>query len=219
MSRSEYKLEYHGEKVALEQLIQQFLSVQGFKLTEKKGEQYYKAGDAVMGYKGFKYSIVEGAVVINAWILGIKEFALENAGLNILANTYKQDINGLLQEIEKVNQGMATTDYSVQQQNVSQQNLQNDNPNANGSYIQNLGAETQRKAETMAEVAFWISLVALLISCCGVVPGGILIFVDIALAIQGLKTRKKGKAIATLVMSGLSALLLIGYIVFRAMSM
>ena len=85
------------------------------------------------------------------------------------------------------------------------------------SLKEKLGSGVPGNKETMVIVGFVMSILGLVFSCFGVTYGAILLVLEFYFAIQGLKTSKKGLAIATLVLAGLSILILIGYIVLIAL--
>ena len=75
--------------------------------------------------------------------------------------------------------------------------------------VNEMGNDLTPKAETGCEIGFWMSIVGLLVSFLGVTYG---VFVYVAvfyLASRGLTTRKRGKAIASIVMSIASILITI----------
>ena len=77
--------------------------------------------------------------------------------------------------------------------------------NENNNFTQNFQEETDKKKETACEIGFWISILGLILSLFGM----IIYILDFYFAYQGLKTRKKGKAIATIVMSIISIVVII----------
>lgn len=87
-------------------------------------------------------------------------------------------------------------------------NNNNINPTQN-TFTQTFQDETNKRKETLCEVGFWFSIVGLIISFIGVSFGLLVYGFDFYCAAQGLKTRKRGKAIATIVLSAISILILI----------
>lgn len=61
----------------------------------------------------------------------------------------------------------------------------------------------------MCEVGFWLSIVGLILSFIGITYGVIIYLLNYYFASQGLKTRKRGKAIATIVLSSVSIVIII----------
>lgn len=55
--KSNYNLTFNSDSTLVNNIVQSYLKESGFNMYEKKGEKYYRAGDAMLGYKGFNYSI------------------------------------------------------------------------------------------------------------------------------------------------------------------
>ena len=86
-------------------------------------------------------------------------------------------------------------------------------PYANGQPVNNslnsFVEQGNKKKETGAIVGFVLSLVGLLLSCFGIYYGVILIVLEFYLAINGIHTKKKGLAIAGIVLASLSIVILL----------
>lgn len=232
--KSNYTLQFRCDSNTIEQLMQSYISANGFSLIEKKGEQYFRAGDQMMGYRGLTYSISGQTISINAWLDGaLGDFPLEQNSLNMMAMNYRNSLSTLFQEIENlnggntmnnnVNNGQMNFDPNTGQplnqnmgQPVNQINIQQTQPQ--NQFSQTFKNENQKKQETMCEIGFWISILGLLGSFAGVVMGLLVYVMDFYFASQGLKTRKRGKAIATIVLSIISILIVIGQLVITANS-
>lgn len=213
--KSTYTLQFRCDGNTIEQLMQSYISANGFTFIEKKGEQYFRAGDQIMGYRGLTYSISGQTITINAWLDGaLGDFPLEQNSLNMMAMNYRNSLSTLFQEIENLNGGNITNN------NVNQNNGQlslnpqpgqaiNQQQPVQNQFSQSFKNENQKKQETMCEVGFWLSLFGLLCSFMGVAYGVIIYILNFYFASQGLKTRKRGKAIATIVLSIVSILIII----------
>ena len=246
--KSTYTLQFRCDSDTIQQLMQSYISANGFTFIEKKGEQYFRAGDQMVGYRGLTYTISGQQITINAWLDGaFGDFPLEVNNLNMMAMNYRNSLSTLFQEIENlnggnimnnnVNNGQMNFDPNTGQplnQNMGQQMMNQQFggqvPN-NNQYNQNMGQqpmmnnqmqqpmnnqfsqtftnENLKKQEKMCEVGFWISILGLLCSFAGVMMGLFVYVLDFYFASQGLKTRKKGKAIATIVLSIISILIVI----------
>ncbi len=79
----------------------------------------------------------------------------------------------------------------------------------NNQFVQSFQDETIKKQEKMCEWGFWLSIFGLLASFVGVAYGVIVYILNFYFASQGLKTRKRGKAIATIVMSIISIIIIV----------
>lgn len=213
--KSTYTLQFRCDGNTIEQLMQSYISANGFTFIEKKGEQYFRAGDQIMGYRGLTYSISGQTITINAWLDGaLGDFPLEQNSLNMMTMNYRNSLSTLFQEIENLNGGNITNN------NVNQNNGQlslnpqtgqaiNQQQPVQNQFSQSFKNENQKKQETMCEVGFWLSLFGLLCSFMGVAYGVIIYILNFYFASQGLKTRKRGKAIATIILSIVSILLII----------
>lgn len=209
--RSNYTLQFQCDSDTVEQIMQSYISANGFTFTEKKGEQYFRAGNQMAGYRGLIYSISGQTITINAWLDGaLGDFPLEQNTFNMMATNYRNSLISLFQAIENggntmnnnVNQNNNQLNYDSQtgqsiNQNYQQQPTQN-------QFSQVFKNENQKKQETMCEIGFWLSLFGLLCSFIGVTYGVIIYILNFYFASQGLKTRKRGKAIATIVLSIIS---------------
>lgn len=232
--RSNYTLQFRCDSNTIEQLMQSYISANGFTFTEKKGEKYLRAGDKMLGYRGLNYSISGQTITINAWLDGaLGNFSLEQNSLNMLAMNYRNSLSILFREIENlnggnimnnnVNQNNSQTNYNSQTSQLINQNLgqsvnQMNVPNPQNQFSETFKNENQKKQEIMCEIGFWISILGLLGSFAGIMMGLFVYILDFYFASQGLKTRKRGKAIATIVLSIISILIVIGQLVIIANS-
>lgn len=215
--KSNYNLTFNSDSTLVNNIVQSYLNESGFNMYEKKGEKYYRAGDAMLGYKGFNYSINGNNLIIEAWLDGaLGDFPLEQNSLNMLAMDYRNSLNKLFQEINKLNNGGMNMNNNFNNQNIN--NQMNYDPNTgqpinnndnNNNFVQSFQDETMKKKERMCEIGFWLSILGLVCSFFGIAYGIFVYIMDFYFASQGLKTRKKGKAIATIVLSIISILFII----------
>lgn len=235
--RSTYPVQFNTDSNTINNLMQSYLNAENFKIYEKKGEQYFRAGDQMMGYRGLKYSINGQTLTIEAWLDGaLGNFPLEQNSMNIMAMNYRNSLNNLFQEISKLNGGNMNNNQMRFDPNTGQpinqninnngmkfdpqtgQPIQNNNQQVNqnnniNQFAQTFQNENEKKQEKMCEIGFWISILGLLCSFTGVAMGLLVYIMDFYFASQGLKTRKKGKAIATIVISILSIFIFIVYLI------
>lgn len=222
--RSNYTLQFNCDENKINQLMQSYLSANGFVSYEKKGEQYFRAGDQMMGYKGLIYFIQGQQITINAWLDGaLGNFPLEQNSLNVMAMNYRNSLSTLFKEIEggntmnnNVNNGQMNFDPNTGQpinQNIQQttgdpvNQINTEQPQNN--FSQTFQDENQKKQEKMCEIGFWLSILGLVCSFFGVAYSIFVYIIDFYFASQGLKTKKRGKAIATIVLSIISILIII----------
>ena len=223
--KSNYTLQFKCDSNTIEQLMQSYISANGFTFTEKKGEKYFRAGDQMLGYRGLTYSISGQTITINAWLDGaLGNFPLEQNSLNMMAMNYRNSLSTLFEEIENlnggnimnnnVNQNNNQVNYDPQTIQPINQNMRQPVNQMNVQQPQNQFSETfknenNKKQETMCEIGFWMSIFGLLCSFAGIMMGLFVYILDFYFASQGLKTRKRGKAIATIVLSIISILIVI----------
>lgn len=214
--RSDYSVEFNTDSETINKLMQSYITAENYKIHTKKGEQYFRTGNQIAGYRGLKYSIEGQVLTIEAWLDGaLGNVSLEQNSMNIYAMNYRNSLNNLFQEISKLNKGGDSIMNNNQQNfdSMTGQSLSNNNQSTNSNnnttqFAQTFQNENKEKQEKLCEIGFWISIFGLLASFLGVTYGVIIYIMDFYFASQGLKTRKKGKAIATIVLSILSILII-----------
>ena len=216
--KSEYTIQFNCDSNAVNTLIQSYLQANGFQIYEKKGEQYYRAGDQMLGYRGFTYTFNGQNLIINAWLDGaLGDFKLEQN--NMMAVNYRNSLSTLFNEISKLNNGGVSMNNQMNGQvpneninnnqvNVNPQVGQQDPNNAN-QFAKTFQDETNKRKEKLCEIGFWLSILGVLGALGGVAMGLLVYVMDFYFASQGLKTKKRGKAIATIVLSIISILITI----------
>lgn len=218
--RSQYTFSINCDQNLVNNLIQSYIVSNNYALIKKNGEQYYRAGEPMLeGYRYFNYFLNERTLIIYAWFKGaLGDVELEGNNLNPVANTYRESLSVLFQEINKLNSGN-TNNYGVnfdpqtgQPINIDNQQSYNQNSvyiQQNTQFVQNFQNQTVKKQENMCEWGFWMSVFGLIFSFFGIAYGIFIYILNFYFASQGLKTRKRGKAIATIIMSILSILFII----------
>ena len=232
--RSTYTFNLNCDINAVNNLMQGYIQGNKFILQNNNGEQYYRAGDALVeGYRYFKYSINGQILTIQAWFKGaLGEVTVEQNSLNMPAMNYRNTLGKLFEEVEKLNNGGINMNNNGMNFDPNTAKPLNQNANNNGmnfdpntgrplnqnygqpmqqnnQFAQTFQNETLKKQEKMCEWGFWLSLLGLLASFVGVAYGVIIYMLNFYFASQGLKTRKRGKAIATIVLSIISILIII----------
>lgn len=197
--RNDYQIPFNTDVSVVNSIVNNYLSASNFKLVTKRNDTYYRSGDAMTGYRGFKYWINGQTLIVQAWIDGdFAEVQLEG-NLNVVATNYKESLSKLFQAVTNANnQG-----YNQSGQVMAQE------------FAQSIQNDVNKNRETMCEVGFWVSIAGILISIFGISYGVIIYILDFYFAAQGLKTRKKGKAITTIVLSVISILILILQLIFK----
>lgn len=216
--KSEYTIQFNCDSNAVNTLIQSYLQANGFQIYEKKGEQYYRAGDQMLGYRGFTYTFNGQNLIINAWLDGaLGDFKLEQN--NMMAVNYSNSLSTLFNEISKLNNGGVSMNNQMNGQ-VPNGNINNNQVNVNpqvgqqvpnnaNQFAKTFQDETNKRKEKLCEIGFWLSILGVLGALGGVAMGLLVYVMDFYFASQGLKTKKRGKAIATIVLSIISILITI----------
>lgn len=169
------------------QVLLNYLKAEGFSVTTKKNETFYKAGDAFSGYRGFKYGFVENTLYIQVWLIGaFGEFKIEQNSLNMPAMNYRKSLNNLFTALGNGNSSLGTNQVVNQFQE-----------------------ETDKKAETMCQIGFYLSICGLLLSFLGGTYGIFVYIMEFYFASIGLKTKKKTLALITIALALLSFIITI----------
>ena len=215
--KSNFTFVVNAPEQEIHNLIQSFLSANGFCAKNENGVLYYQSFDAIWGNRFFEYYVQYNQVTILAYIGTYKKpLLLDNSFAGTAPKSaYKDVLNNLFNALNAMNAnggsnqwqqaGYATPDYGVQGNTMGQQApAMGMNQQAN-QFTQ----QVDKSKEKMAIAGFIISIVGLLLSCVGYTFGAIIIALEIYFAVQGLKTSKKGFSIATFVICGVSVLVLI----------
>lgn len=198
--KTEYRFTVQDAQDA-EQKIQSWLSINSFQRMQEGNIVYYRSGDVlVSGYRFFEYNINGAQLTVYAYVGSVKKpRALEGMYGAIWISEYKNQLGSLfavlnnnVQPQQPVNNGMAQSQNQPQPQ-----------PQPQNTYAK-FKQDVDKKNATCAEVSFWISIVLFAASFLGFLAGAILVMLNAYLAAQGMKSDKKGKAIAAIVMTGIS---------------
>ena len=172
-------------------LLLNYLKAEGFSITTKKNETFYKAGDAFFGYRGFKYAFNGNTLYIQVWLIGtFGEFKIEQNSINIPAMNYRKSLNNLFAAITNAQTVIDNNMQTIQEVNQFKE-------------------ETDKKAETMCKVGFYLSIGGVLLSFLGATYGVIIYIMEFYFASIGLKTNKKPLAIITIILALLSFIITI----------
>ena len=133
--RSTYTFQLSCDPNLVNNLIHSYIQGNKYELQQKNGEQFYRAGDAmIQGYRYFNYSISGQTLTIYAWYKGaLGEIPIEQSSLNMMVMAYRNSLNTLFQEIDKLNNGGANMNNS--QMNFESNTGQALNQNLNNSQM------------------------------------------------------------------------------------
>lgn len=134
--RSVYNFNLNCDVNKAMEVVQGYITENGFSLVNDKNESYYRAGDSMRGYRYFNYRFMGNNLEISAWLKGMTgEFSLENGGISIPIMTYRNSINELLQALANLNTNSNNTG-NVPNANFMNNNVGN-NTNTNQTVYQN----------------------------------------------------------------------------------
>ena len=202
------------------QTIMNWLGANSFELKEKNGNYYYQYYDPMIGRRLFEFYIQQNMVTINAYIGKYKKpYLLDNSFYgSVPKSAYKQLLEPLFQTLRTYNtpgagdvgqtggDGNPTAPYNVQPYASDAAQA------ASGSY-EDYANNANKSNEKMAIAGFVISIVGLLLSFVGYMYGLWLYALEFYCAARGIRSRKKGFAIATFVLGGVSVVILLIYAV------
>jgi hypothetical protein len=219
-----YRFQFNSLPQHADAVVQGWLQTHQFTYQNKYGEDMYFHSDNMNGHRGFQYMINGNVLTIYAWTMGLgkKYYKLDSGAVkNMPGDSYKYILHELFIGIRN----LGTVAAAPVQHYTQPQAQYYEQPQAQyydqaqgwgyGQYqaqsvndvVNEMGNDLTQKAETGCEIGFWMSIVGLLVSFLGITYG---VFVYVAvfyLAGRGLKTRKRGKAIASIVMSIASILI------------
>lgn len=205
------------------QTIMNWLGANSFELKEKDGNYYYEYYDPVIGRRLFEFYVQQNMVTINAYIGKYKKpYLLDDSFYGTVPKSaYKQLLAPLFQTLSTYNtpgveetlrqgtDGNPAAPYNVSP-NAS------DVPGGSSPVVNSYGdfaSAANRTNEKKAIAGFVISIVGLLLSLVGWMFGIWLYALEFYFAACGIRSKKKGFAIATFVLAGLSVAILVVYAV------
>lgn len=208
--------------------IMNWLGANGFELKQKDGNYYYQYYDPVIGRRLFEFYIQPGMVTINAYLGKYKKpYLLDDSFYgSVPKSAYKQALAPLFQTLSSYSApggtgayqpgsvGNGTAPYNVSPQASAVTGGMQMAP----SNYEDFENATNRNYEKLAIIGFVISIVGLLLAIAGYSYGVLLYVLEFYFAACGIKTRKKGFAIATFVLAGLSILILVGTVLLYALA-
>lgn len=217
--KTEFRFTVNGDMSVADTIIRNWLLANQFAPKAKPGANYFAFNEPMLrGKRGFEYYFNGNQVLILAYVGTFERpQPLEGFVGAVMKQDYRKDLSTLFEELKKVENGMPTDNATA---------YQNPAPNANGTYqappmpsdsLQTFTEQANKRQETLVIVGFVLSIIGVLISCFGLLYGAIIIAMELYFAIQGLKTSKKGLAIATLVLAGVSVLIFILNIIVYAL--
>ena len=107
--KSNYNFQSKVEAEKIRQVIEAWLTANGFAKQDKFGEEAYYMYDKLYGNRGFQYTMENDMVYISAWIIGKKDeaYSLEIGKKNeIWVNSYRDLLGRLFDKMNEVNNGV-----------------------------------------------------------------------------------------------------------------
>ena len=223
--KTEFRLALNIPKEEANRIIQQYLMANGFE-QQQRGNVFFYYSRKNGSLRAFEYYLNDYELLVFAYF-GTFEAPQKLEGMleGFQKQNYRNEIMALFGEINRIEQyqqvsnmqtagawasGMQPT-YGNHIGNNGYVNTNSTNPNI---FIE----ENERKKERYTILGFVVAMIVLLLSCLDVKCGAVIICLELWCAMQGLKTRKKGFAIATILMAVLSIGFLILYEISTAMS-
>ncbi len=233
-NKTVYQFNVNAPEDTINQVFQSWLAANGFGFQPKEGANYYYFNDPmVKGKRSLEYYIHGAQVTVVAYLGTFeKPKALEGFVGALPKQMYKDDLASLFKALEQLNTYNAQNTVPAQEAGrvtpgmeepaqTEGQPVQQVAPQPMGQPVQQVAqgfvAENEKKKENLVIVGFVMSIVGLLLSCFGYTFGAVLIILEFYFAIQGLKTKKKGLAIATIVLASISILFCLLAIILAAL--
>lgn len=224
--KSTYQFPFSVEPELVKQTIMNWLGANGFTLKEKDGNYYYEESDPVSGRRLFEYYIQPGMVTIKAYIGKYKKpYLLDDSFAGSLPKSaYKEMLAPLLKTLSGYNMpaggngqpGADSAAYQVQPNAGAVSTAGGAQPGG-GNYEDFANAKSKSQ-EKLAVFGFVLSIIGLLFSLVGYSFGLVLYVLEFYFAACGLKTKKKGLAIATFILAGISIVILLAIIFLQALA-
>lgn len=201
--KTEYRFSVHAAPEVINQVIQNYLTANQYVQIPKPNANYYFFNDPWMkGKRSIEYYIHGTEVIVLAYMGTFeKPRGLEGFVGAIPKKSFRDDLEPLFVELHRIDMmGMAPQQGYIPPQNSANQFVE----------------KSRKTRENWTIAGFVIGLVGLLLSFFGITYGAIIIVLEFWCGFQGLQTKKKGLAIATIVLAGISVLLLVLSIVYTA---
>lgn len=221
--KTNYTFTVNAPQQAIHNLMQSFLSANGYQPNNEGGVVYYKYYDGIWGNRFLEYYVNGNQLTILAYIGTFKKPCLLDNSMVAIASKqdYKNKLVPLFNAINELNMNGGVAQPQVQPQQMADYGQNMGQPMGSAPYTSvqtnQFANDVDKSKEKMAIAGFIISIVGLLLSCFGIYFGAVIIALEIYFAVSGLKTSKKGFSIATFVISGLSILIIIAEVILAVM--
>ena len=225
---STYNITVNAPENQIHMVIQSFLQANKFEPKPEYGVNYFLYHDPwVVGYRGFQYQVNGNMVTISVHINkpkhpqnleGASGWAVKDGYQNLLQTLFQQlsNMNMVAANQAYMQAQAATTDPAQQAYNqaVYAQQAQAIQQGA----MQAFDEQKEKRYAGFALASFIVSILMIFISFFGYMAGGVIIAFNYYMAIQGTKSKRKGLAIAALVLSTAAIAILIVEIIMAAIA-
>ena len=214
--KTEFKISFNVPKEDVNRVIQQYLMANGFE-QQQNGNTYFYYSRRNGSLRTFEYYLNDYELLVLAY-LGTFEKPQKLEGMleGFQKQNYRNEIMTLFGEINKIGQYQQTPNTQMYEMPISDMQMPYGSNMGNTGYANTNSTnanvfieENERKKERRTIVGFIVAIIGLLIACAGVSYGAIIIFWELWCASQGLNTKKRGFAIATIVMAVINLIILI----------
>ena len=214
--KSNYTFKFNANPVVVDSIVKAWLKANKFKLVNKYGEEFYYFNDPFLyGRRGFNYKIEGQSISISAWLISSfgKSFYMLDSGMvnKVGKDAYKDLLQILFNKI------------SAEDKNAGREAVTHLDPvietqdNHVKKYADTFEAENNARKEKLCVIGFVVSIIGCLLSLFGFAFGIVIYFFVFYFAAQGLKTSKRGLAIATIVISIMSIGITVFWLVMSRM--
>lgn len=204
--RTTYVLKVDDPKKA-EEKIQEYMKAYKFKLYEKKGNKCYRGGDAMLGYRFFNYWIDGKEVTLQGWTHGAAgDFDLDTVASVTVSRPFKDSLQKLIKSMDAKE---VETKNVASKKSKTAEEAKSGKATSEKKSLSEFEASATKTDEKLCIAGFVISLVCLALAWFSGLYMWILYVLAYYFAWRGLKTPKKGLAIATFVITSITLALMI----------
>lgn len=192
-----------------EEKIKDYMKAYKFKPYEKKGTKCYRGGDAMLGYKFFNYWIDGKEVTLQGWTHGAAgDFDLDTVAAMTVGKPFKDSLQKLIKSMDATE---VETKNVASKKAKTAEDSKAGKSNSKKQSVSEFEESANKTDEKLCIAGFVISLIslALVLFSDSFVPGWLFYVLAYYFAWRGLKTPKKGLAIATFVITSIALVLTI----------
>lgn len=208
--KTEFRFRVGADPAAAETIIRGYLMINGFESVPTPGANYYCLKMGLMNdNRSFEYYINDGEVTILAYLGSYKRpKPLRRVTGSTAKLAYKEDLNALFEELKKLENREA---FPLQGRDETAGTEQVKNS------LQNFVDRNEKKRGDLAVFGLLVCIIGFILPFFGYSFGLLMLLVEFYCGIVGLKSSKKGCAVATVVLAGISSVILIVRVVAQLM--